>query len=308
MHLTHCSPWCACSEHPTGLIKYHNCGIPDTPDADLSVAGRSSCGFIDAALTADEQACVLVHCASGVSRSVAVVLYFLMSKQGMSLLDAIDKIRRVHPAALPNEGFLSQLKAFENLLVAAKSGPAAGLRAPSTHTPPKQAMADDAGAFLRRASSWSRVLSVESVGWMTRSSYPADPKGGWMKRIPSVPDPDSAPKRVSCEEEVVVTDEVSQVLAAVVEEVEREAGEDGKADEDSDAKSMASTSLALSEPASESSELSEGEEGQSPRGCSSSRNTNIEEGFQTASQRNAPGGVERVCSLPFWHQAGVLLG
>jgi len=72
---------------------------------DTSESGNSGKGE-------SKQAC-LVHCAKGVSRSAAVCAAWLISRQGLSLSDAMDRIRHVRPQALPNLGFLAALRAIE---------------------------------------------------------------------------------------------------------------------------------------------------------------------------------------------------
>ena len=56
---------------------------------------------------------VLVHCVQGVSRSVAVVIAWLMTRRGMTLPAALSHVRSVRPSAQPNEGFLAQLHELE---------------------------------------------------------------------------------------------------------------------------------------------------------------------------------------------------
>ncbi|KAK7948585.1 protein-tyrosine phosphatase-like protein [Apiospora aurea] len=58
----------------------------------------------------EDGAKVLVHCMGGISRSPAVVAYYLMREEGMSLHDALGAIMKARPAMRPNDGFLRQLK------------------------------------------------------------------------------------------------------------------------------------------------------------------------------------------------------
>ncbi|GMM32230.1 tyrosine protein phosphatase [Martiniozyma asiatica (nom. inval.)] len=59
---------------------------------------------------------VLVHCQSGVSRSVSIVMEYLMYKFGINLSQAERAIKRVKSTAEPNDGFLRQLNQWSNLL------------------------------------------------------------------------------------------------------------------------------------------------------------------------------------------------
>jgi protein-tyrosine phosphatase len=55
----------------------------------------------------------LVHCAQGLSRSVATIAAWYISRKKSSLAEAMDVIRRVRPEAMPNFGFIACLRALE---------------------------------------------------------------------------------------------------------------------------------------------------------------------------------------------------
>lgn len=55
---------------------------------------------------------VLVHCVMGRSRSATLVLAYLMMKNGLSVVDAIEHVRQ-RRCILPNHGFLKQLRALD---------------------------------------------------------------------------------------------------------------------------------------------------------------------------------------------------
>lgn len=77
-----------------------------------------SAAFIDRALRDESKmdSTVLVHCAMGRSRSVAAVLAFLMHDQRVSFDQALAFLRRAHPVARPNPGYVLQLQALDTLL------------------------------------------------------------------------------------------------------------------------------------------------------------------------------------------------
>lgn len=56
---------------------------------------------------------VLVHCYQGISRSATVVLAYLIQYEGLSLMNAIARLRLTRPQAAPNPGFLFYLRALE---------------------------------------------------------------------------------------------------------------------------------------------------------------------------------------------------
>lgn len=60
----------------------------------------------------------LVHCFVGKSRSVTIVVAYLMKKHGMSLSQALEHVKSRRPQAAPNSGFILQLQNFEKALQA----------------------------------------------------------------------------------------------------------------------------------------------------------------------------------------------
>ena len=115
-------------------IKHVVIQLKDTVDSDLSSILPSALEAIDRALlgqnsnmqsTRDEknsdniQRICLVHCAKGNSRSVSVVMAYLMSRHSDSFKsfdEALSHIRTVRPQASPNIGFALELLKFEREL------------------------------------------------------------------------------------------------------------------------------------------------------------------------------------------------
>lgn len=58
---------------------------------------------------------VLVHCFAGVSRSAAVITAYLMKSENLSLEDALESLKQSCEFVCPNDGFLEQLKMFEEM-------------------------------------------------------------------------------------------------------------------------------------------------------------------------------------------------
>ena len=52
---------------------------------------------------------VLVHCSAGISRSVTIVIAYLVREKNMDVDEALDFIQTKRPRANPNNGFMSQL-------------------------------------------------------------------------------------------------------------------------------------------------------------------------------------------------------
>jgi len=60
----------------------------------------------------------LVHCVAGVSRSVTLVVAYIMTVTGRGWVESLAAVRAARPCASPNLGFLRQLEEFEKHEVA----------------------------------------------------------------------------------------------------------------------------------------------------------------------------------------------
>jgi dual specificity phosphatase 12 len=85
--------------------------LRDRPSEELSVHLPAVYEFIDNAR--DSGGRVLVHCFKGQSRSAAIVCAYLVDRLGMSLEEALSIVRSARPIAIPNSGFMRQLRALE---------------------------------------------------------------------------------------------------------------------------------------------------------------------------------------------------
>lgn len=69
--------------------------------------------FIDIAVSDGQN--ILVHCMAGISRSVSLVVYFLMKKYHLPFNLAYEKVRTLRTIAAPNSSFKSQLIKYEQM-------------------------------------------------------------------------------------------------------------------------------------------------------------------------------------------------
>lgn len=99
-------------------IKFHGIGATDIMTFKMAPHFEGAANFIDEALKSEGK--VYVHCMSGVSRSAAIVLAFLMTKRNLHLLDAVKTVREKRKI-LPNDGFLNELVDLNNKLYAPQS-------------------------------------------------------------------------------------------------------------------------------------------------------------------------------------------
>merc|ERR1712129_293456 len=96
----------------------------DHPAANILAAFEQALPFMDAALDPQpsveipggNSAALLVHCASGVSRSVSTVVAWLMVRRSLAFEMALTVVRMRRPLANPNFGFHRQLQILEEEL------------------------------------------------------------------------------------------------------------------------------------------------------------------------------------------------
>lgn len=91
-------------------IKWKTLGLDDRMDAHLLQQLPEVVEYIDEGLRTGHG--VLVHCVAAVSRSVSCILAYWIAKEGLSLRNALDRMRKVRPLAKPNWGFGLQLLAW----------------------------------------------------------------------------------------------------------------------------------------------------------------------------------------------------
>mmetsp|Transcript_4438 Transcript_4438/g.8017 ORF Transcript_4438/g.8017 Transcript_4438/m.8017 type:complete len:270 (-) Transcript_4438:179-988(-) len=98
----------------------HLClNLADHPTANLLAELPAAFEFCDkasekSAPSSSAPSCgVLIHCASGVSRSVSVCVAYLIARGGLSYEEALEAVKVNREQACPNLGFQQQLKILE---------------------------------------------------------------------------------------------------------------------------------------------------------------------------------------------------
>mmetsp|Transcript_64566 Transcript_64566/g.185692 ORF Transcript_64566/g.185692 Transcript_64566/m.185692 type:complete len:275 (-) Transcript_64566:148-972(-) len=103
--------------HPDvpGDVVHTSVALDDHPCADLLSALPVVLAAIDVGLTSASLSTegVLVHCASGVSRSVSACVAWLMTRKQHSLEESLRIVRAARPSANPNFGFMRALELLE---------------------------------------------------------------------------------------------------------------------------------------------------------------------------------------------------
>lgn len=93
-------------------VDLHRVAVDDTDKSNIIEHFVPTAEFISSALARNEGA-VLVHCQAGVSRSTTLVAAYLMSRHGLNVEQAIERIRAARPQVDPSEFFMTQLELFE---------------------------------------------------------------------------------------------------------------------------------------------------------------------------------------------------
>lgn len=91
-------------------FKYHIVEIPDVPTVSLLPYLGGCKEFLDEGRASGG---VLVHCDSGISRSAAVVIAYVMQEQNMSYDQAFQYVSDRRCCVHPNLGFMHQLSEYE---------------------------------------------------------------------------------------------------------------------------------------------------------------------------------------------------
>ncbi|XP_053547636.1 dual specificity protein phosphatase 13-like [Bombina bombina] len=92
-------------------IDFFGVEASDDPSFDMSRYFHPAAQFIRAGLESNKGK-VLVHCGLGISRASSLVVAFLMICEGLSLMDALQKVSE-HRYISPNRGFLEQLRQLD---------------------------------------------------------------------------------------------------------------------------------------------------------------------------------------------------
>ncbi|KAI0994814.1 hypothetical protein K3495_g13368 [Podosphaera aphanis] len=100
-----------------GKYEHLRIEVNDMEDVNLLEEFENSGAWIEAALKDGKDGrpgSVFVHCAMGISRSVTIVLAYLLRKNPeLSVADALALVRQSRPKAHPNDGFMSQLELYK---------------------------------------------------------------------------------------------------------------------------------------------------------------------------------------------------
>uniref|UniRef100_A0A0G4IFD7 protein-tyrosine-phosphatase n=1 Tax=Chromera velia CCMP2878 TaxID=1169474 RepID=A0A0G4IFD7_9ALVE len=92
-------------------FEYYRVDVEDTSREPIHLYFEEACDFIEAAMA--KKKAVFVHCRSGVSRSVTVLISFLVARRGFRLQEAFFHVLAKREIVAPNVGFMQQLCDWE---------------------------------------------------------------------------------------------------------------------------------------------------------------------------------------------------
>ncbi|EUD66605.1 hypothetical protein C922_02926 [Plasmodium inui San Antonio 1] len=98
-----------CPNRFEATISYRTYYVKDDLREDMFYTLLDAAHFIEEMLTSEKGNKILVHCNKGVSRSVIVVIFFLMTHLELPFGDAFDLVKKLRPLSNPNLSFVSQL-------------------------------------------------------------------------------------------------------------------------------------------------------------------------------------------------------
>jgi protein-tyrosine phosphatase len=97
---------------PAGIMYLYN-PFKDTLTENIFEYLLNSINFIDLCIISGGN--IIVHCQAGISRSVSIVIAYLIWKYYLTFDCALDIIKKKRPIAKPNENFIKQLLLFEKI-------------------------------------------------------------------------------------------------------------------------------------------------------------------------------------------------
>jgi len=93
------------------VIKYKKLEWKDNEGQHIIDDLHSCFEFLDEA--AETGGVALVHCQQGKSRSVAVVMCYMIARRGLSANVALERVKAIRPISQPNDNFMMQIREFE---------------------------------------------------------------------------------------------------------------------------------------------------------------------------------------------------
>ena len=110
-YILNCAVECENKKLPAE-INYFHAKINDSPLFEISSFFDKTNSFINTAKISGGK--ILIHCQLGISRSTTCLIAYMIKYLGYTTLSALQYIKNKRPHAMPNLGFIQQLKEYEN--------------------------------------------------------------------------------------------------------------------------------------------------------------------------------------------------
>lgn len=140
--------------HQNPEFHYKRMELRDCPNQHMCIKNvfEEAFAFINEAKNSNLR--VLVHCRGGRSRSVTIVIAYLMKTYNWTLTQAYDHVQSKNPLISPNLGFMGQLLYYESILQKGYPG--------SDHEQQQQQESSDESSFEASLGGASLTNSYES--------------------------------------------------------------------------------------------------------------------------------------------------
>uniref|UniRef100_A0A914Q4W5 Dual specificity phosphatase n=1 Tax=Panagrolaimus davidi TaxID=227884 RepID=A0A914Q4W5_9BILA len=93
---------------------YFNLELLDEPSSRIKTHFKSTNEFITTAIANGGK--VLIHCNAGISRSCTIAIAYVMWSEKKKYFDAFQQVKTARSACRPNDGFMRQLREYEDEL------------------------------------------------------------------------------------------------------------------------------------------------------------------------------------------------
>uniref|UniRef100_A0AC34F1R8 Dual specificity phosphatase n=1 Tax=Panagrolaimus sp. ES5 TaxID=591445 RepID=A0AC34F1R8_9BILA len=93
---------------------YHNLELLDEPSARIKTHFKATNEFISNAVAGGGK--VLIHCNAGISRSCTIAIAYVMWSEKKKYFDAFEQVKAARSVCRPNDGFMRQLREYEDEL------------------------------------------------------------------------------------------------------------------------------------------------------------------------------------------------
>jgi hypothetical protein len=104
-------------------FEYQTFPLRDIPEEKIDQCFVECNRYMNNVLGSNPENKIFIHCVYGVSRSGTLLSSFVMEKEELSAEGSVELVKRCREVVQPNEGFMVQLKSFEESLAELRNAP-----------------------------------------------------------------------------------------------------------------------------------------------------------------------------------------